>query len=173
MYFSFLTTRVKECEKSIAFLDKFKYPDRQYMNNSYNSNNQCYFIFGIGTSSQKLSTNKTLKRQRLGKVFSNFQRKELLQSFLENDQLTDNTTKVLAEKLNLTEITVQLFFWRKNELQRSEIYEEYMQLLQGNNRNECIEPSAFTNIAPTHTNIHSDTQMNNNYSRAYYRQPSL
>ena len=76
-------------------------------------------------------TKEILNHQEIGQVFTFFQRKELLRSFLENNQLTNNITKVLAEKLNLTEKTVQLYFWRKNELTKSEIHEEYMQLLQG------------------------------------------
>ena len=72
-----------------------------------------------------------LGRRRPGQTFSRFQQKELLKSFLNDCELTEEVKMELSNRLGLYRRSIMAFFRTQNKKPRNETIEAYLKLLQG------------------------------------------
>lgn len=72
-----------------------------------------------------------LGKRKPGQLFNLVQRKELLRSYLNNSQLTEDELIRLSNSLGLTQFCVKDYFRSRNKKPRSELVEEYTKLLEG------------------------------------------
>ena len=85
----------------------------------------------LGNPSLKSVDRIIMGRRRPGQRLSRFQRKELLESFLNNSELTENIKMELCNRLGLTQICVSNFFRKQSKRPRRLCVEAYSKLLQG------------------------------------------
>ena len=104
---------------------------QQFFDYNFHTTTLHFNYHPLGYSSLRSVDRIVLGRRKQGQRFSDFQKRVLLKSFLNNGNLTEDTRKKLCNRLGLTRQSVASFFRYQNKKPRTQIIEMYSKLLPG------------------------------------------